>query len=360
LQPPNPSAAMPIGSGLSTSLYVLLGFVGGYLLTLGGQSGSLFKFANQVAVQSPALQTPTVEAPPTALRVEAKTEGNGWNPRPTYSDWHKPSAMPGSPLVQFGDCRPFCDREKLKALLPEFLEVYKKRPFKINTCGQNVMHAFITYALARLLKPEVIIENGVNAGGGSYILRSGAPHARAYHIDPLDKPICDKRMKRWMNETNAKYLTGEKFVDFQKYDWDKEGIPKDKALVLFDTHVNDWRDTIEAAKKGFRWVYVDDNYPGHEPGDMKGMALKQVLSKQNDDSFQLWNHLEMYYEVPPLILLAEYMHNQEEWKKQFPKPQVFLPKQEIVRSNFVDPLDPMHAFTEPLLNMKNPTDKKLV
>lgn len=46
------------------------------------------------------------------------------------------------------------------AALPEFLELYKRRPFKENSGGMKLDHSFALYYILRQVKPSTVIETG--------------------------------------------------------------------------------------------------------------------------------------------------------------------------------------------------------
>lgn len=288
------------------------------------------------------------------------------NDAPTARDSMQ-SRGPGVPLFRAGDCRPFCERRKLKGLLKDFERVYAGRPHRVNKCGCTINHAFATYAIARLLQPSVVIENGVNAGMTTYLLRQALPHARIISLDPLDKPICDANMERWRNPTNSEYLTGASFVDFHQVDWDARLGPataREDVLVFFDTHVSDYNNLRLARQKGFRWFFFDDNFPGHNTGDMNGMSLKQVLSRRDSTASEAVNIIDMYYEMPPLVWIrppfsephtpgvagAQTAH--ADLLRRLPGLAPGSASAEYV----IDAMDPPGAYTEPLLDAFQPDD----
>jgi hypothetical protein len=89
-------------------------------------------------------------------------------------------------------------RELLLTHLDEFLDVYEKRPDKVNKCGIRINHAYALWLSCKVLQPKTIIESGVNAGQSTYFMRSAAPDAKIFAIDPEDKPICGQK-ERWID-----------------------------------------------------------------------------------------------------------------------------------------------------------------
>lgn len=115
----------------------------------------------------------------------------------------------GARLTSFGDCMPYCDRTALKALIPEFVSIYKTKPFKSNLCGCAVNHCFSNFAVARLAQISLIVENGVNGGMSGYLFRAAKPNSEIWHVDPLTYPTCDPEARtRWKYPGPSKYLVG--------------------------------------------------------------------------------------------------------------------------------------------------------
>jgi hypothetical protein len=154
----------------------------------------------------------------------------------TAADWPGiPVEELGYPLVKKG--LTFVERSRellIEQHLDEFLAVYRDRPDKRNLCGIRINHAYALFIAVKFLQPTSIIESGVNAGQSTYFMRAASPTARIYAIDPLDKPICGQE-KRWIDEKNAVYYTGDKFQDIGEIDWGSKiragEIDPEKTLV---------------------------------------------------------------------------------------------------------------------------------
>ena len=225
--------------------------------------------------------------------AQAQPAGNGF--------WHKLAQVKSSPqLPAFGDCNPFCDRKKLKGLVPAFLEAYRAKPLRKNLCGCLLNHCMINFMIASLSNATFIVENGVDAGMSGYMYRKAQPAAEIWHIDPAPE-ACDASVKRWINPSKAHYLTGKDFVDFFDVNWEQAGVDKKRSLVLFDTHLPDFFNIIKAVSRGFSTFVVDDNYPTVDPGTMGGLSLKTVMGAGGDKQKQIIRALDWYYEMPPLI-----------------------------------------------------------
>lgn len=161
------------------------------------------------------------------------------------SDWPQPTrnleAPPGGlKLVRIGTGGPVDNaRGFLLDNLEEFLQVYKDRPDKTNTCGIRINHSLAIYTITKRLQPTTIVESGVNSGQSTYFFRKAAPNANIISIDPLDKPICGQPV-RWIDDTNNEYLTGSNFVDFDEVNWGERiqsgAIKPASTLVFVDDH----------------------------------------------------------------------------------------------------------------------------
>ena len=73
--------------------------------------------------------------------------------------------------------------------LAAFLEMYANRPalhhnVQHNPCGIRLNHAFALWSIIRHVKPNTIIESGVNTGLSTYVMRHAAPNAKIISIDP--------------------------------------------------------------------------------------------------------------------------------------------------------------------------------
>ena len=126
----------------------------------------------------------------------------------------------GMKLLRLGpDAGPVEDSKRyLVEHFEEFLEVYKNRPDKTNTCGIRIPHALAVYFIAKRLQPTTIIESGINSGQSTYFFRKACPDAKIISIDPEIKPICGQPV-RWIDDTNNEYLTGDTFVNFDAVNW---------------------------------------------------------------------------------------------------------------------------------------------
>ena len=168
--------------------------------------------------------------------------------------------------------------------LNAFQDAYDARPISHSVSGSNLFHAFAQWCLIRMLKPKFIIESGVMLGWGTFMLRKAAgPDVHIIVISPKS-PIeaAEGKHKFYMDSGLSTYLTGDKFSDFNKVNWDLFGLDtpakKASALIYFDDHQSGYRRLLEAQQAGFVHAMYDDGYPW--PGD--NYALKQACDRSGN------------------------------------------------------------------------------
>ena len=228
--------------------------------------------------------------------------------------------------------------------LDEFLDVYKNRPDRTNTCGIRFNHALAIFTITKRLQPTTIIESGVNAGQSTYFFRQASGNdTKIISIDPEVKPICGQPV-RWIDSTKNEYLTGDSFVDFDAVNW-KERIQKGEidpanTLILIDDHQGFFKRFSTFVKYGFRHVMNEDNYKEKEGAtrwDRANLTPKQMFRvlPQHADTTWLFANLNVYAEFPPLLSPTILAQNTTHARK--------------VQGGFLHPTDDLQAIEEPLL-----------
>lgn len=202
-----------------------------------------------------------------------------------------------------------------KILMKEFIEVYKKRPDKVNICGIRFNHALALFVAVRHLNPRLVIESGINAGQSTYFIRKAKKDMEIIALDPEEKPICDTE-KRWIDKSgNTKYYVGKDFVDISDFDWvgmARNGtITPSRTLVFLDDHQEVIQRFPALMKAGIKHLVVEDNYrrgEGATQMDRDGQTPKQLFAFRNRKANQtlrdadwLFNNLVSYAEFPPLV-----------------------------------------------------------
>lgn len=158
----------------------------------------------------------------------------------------------------------FTKKKNGKALMDEFVEVYKERPDPTNMCGVRINHALALFFSVKQLQPTLVVESGVNAGVSTYFIRAASPTTKIFAIDPLPRPIC-KQGTRWIDSSNltTNYM-GDNFVDLLEIDWtsmiSKKEVDPDKVLIFIDDHLHAFNRIVSLLKFGLRHFLVEDNY----------------------------------------------------------------------------------------------------
>jgi len=171
--------------------------------------------------------------------------------------------------------------------LDEFLEIYAKRPFVDNKGGMSSAHLFYAWFMAKWIAPSHIIESGVFQGQGTWFFEQACPNAKIICLEPRSEKI------NYISE-KAAYAT----ADFGKIDWtDYLGENIKNTLCFFDDH-QDAAPRLQTAKRyGFKHLMFEDNYPINQ-GDC--ISLKKLLETKAGQADVVRNHIESYYEFPPI------------------------------------------------------------
>jgi hypothetical protein len=124
--------------------------------------------------------------------------------------------------------------------LEEFVPIYETRPIKNNMFGMGFDHSFGLWFMARLLKPDLMIESGAFKGHSTWVLRQAMPNSRIISLSPRHPEKYLKKGPAYVDR-NCTYLAGKDFVDFGSVDWGRllrnHGISDpSKVLVFFDDH----------------------------------------------------------------------------------------------------------------------------
>jgi hypothetical protein len=181
---------------------------------------------------------------------------------------------------------PPCTVEELVETLPEFAELYKRRPIDDNHGGMKAPQMFAAWMMARKLQPSSIIESGVWLGQGTWFFEEACPTAELICIDPNLQRI-------QYHSSSAKYTE----FDFSKIDW-KEHVDCSNTLCFFDDHQNALDRLRTATPQGFKHLMFEDNYPITQ-GDC--VSLKTILEEEKEESVTAKKYLEVYYEFPPPV-----------------------------------------------------------
>lgn len=153
-----------------------------------------------------------------------------------------------------------------------FLDALATCPVRQQSGGSGVNAALILWLLTRAIQPTLVVESGVLRGFTSWVLRQAAPEAEIHSFDISFSEL------QWRSRN----------VRYHEADWmtvDLKSLSRDRGLVFFDDHVDQWRRVREAAARGFRYLVLDDNLPAHAlHGD--GKAACPTLDMLFDDELQ--------------------------------------------------------------------------
>ncbi len=226
--------------------------------------------------------------------------------------------------------------DEIKASIPEFLDLYSKRPMRDNEGGMKSPHMFATWFMLKKLNPVNVIESGIWKGQGTWLIEDTLPDSSIFSIDinlGLRKYISPK----------VKYFD----KDFSAINWD---FLKDKegTVLFFDDHQNAFERIKLGKELGFKNFIFEDNYPAKQ-GDCYSLKkafqhagltlnpsarglknfIKKILKPQKAniikpnslDAVHLNNELSIYYEFPP-VFKTEQTRWKDDWNENdYPTPE---------------------------------------
>jgi hypothetical protein len=132
----------------------------------------------------------------------------------------------------------------------------------------GINHMFAVSFLVKALKPKAIIESGISAGHGTFLLRDAAgPSVPIFSFDAEDPAKTEKAsaVGHWRDQSAAtKYFVAANFTDISEADWDTL-LPDRRIRARTFVVLNDHQSSVQRfqllQRLGFRWVYYNDNYP---------------------------------------------------------------------------------------------------
>jgi|WetSurMetagenome_2_1015567.scaffolds.fasta_scaffold116951_1 hypothetical protein len=136
--------------------------------------------------------------------------------------------------------------ENVEVFSDKFIEIYAKRPIKENTGGTGIKPGYWLFVMAGFLDAELIIESGVWRGQSAWLLRQANPRAVVHAFD--------------ISLQNLEYR--DSTIKYHKMDWYEYRLfccNPERSIIFFDDHINQARRVQEAHRRGFKWVFFDDN-----------------------------------------------------------------------------------------------------
>jgi hypothetical protein len=229
-------------------------------------------------------------------------------------------------------------RDEILSMLPQFINLYSRRPLKENPGGMRSPHMFACFCLLKKLQPEFVIESGVWHGQGTWLIENAVPNAKLYCID------LDLSARQYISK-KATYFD----KDFASIDWSGIG-DKAKGVLFFDDHQDALQRVREGKKIGFRDFIFEDNYPA-DRGDcyslkkaflhagnrslnesswkvkiksMLGMNTGKAIMPNGKDADYLNENLSLYYEFPP-VYKSDTTRWGDPWnERNYPTPEPLL------------------------------------
>ncbi len=184
------------------------------------------------------------------------------------------------------------DYSDIRKSIPEFLEVYNKKPLEgDNHGGMQLPHLFATWYMLRELDPDILIESGTFKGLGTWIMEQ-ACDASIVSIDIRDQ-------REYISD-GVLYFD----QDITEYHWP---YPIElKTVIHFDDHQNALERIKWAREQGVKHLIFEDNYP---IGEGNCVSLKQHPEVRDFE----------YVEFPP-VYKTEFTRWKTPWTMETPEP----------------------------------------
>ena len=163
----------------------------------------------------------------------------------------------------------FLSNQELLLYLPEFIEIYKKRPIKNNSGGMGFNHSFGVYAILKKLQIKNIYESGIWKGNSTWIIENCFEEFNLVSID--------------INLNTREYISDSQYVSYYEGDIEEisfKDMDVENTIVFFDDHTN----VIERLKFlyswGIKYAIFEDNYP---VGQGDAYSPRKILNKSGQN-----------------------------------------------------------------------------
>lgn len=134
-----------------------------------------------------------------------------------------------------------------KSTVVEFCHDYLKSPFRNPKGGSRFGNLLWLTALAKLAKPDVIVDSGTYTGASAWALSRGAPNARTLSFD-IDLSRLVMR------------VPGVTYIEADWTTLPRETFASGKVMAYFDDHLDQGRRLREAHDRGIPLTVFDDDY----------------------------------------------------------------------------------------------------
>lgn len=195
------------------------------------------------------------------------------------------AAALGEDLRACPDLAPLAADEAVAALVEDFYDLIQTSPVPAKKGGNGFNGCLQVYAVARLLKPKVIIESGVFRGQTTWILRKACPEATIFCFD--------------VDFSNLKYK--DRDAIYTEGDWsgfDLSALPAAETLCFFDDHIDQGLRVRQAHALGLKRLLFDDNAPAqriHTVGGPPIPSLDMLMDPALDGQTLSWTYRNKRY-----------------------------------------------------------------
>jgi len=203
------------------------------------------------------------------------------------------SGLPGAPVLRsssFGSV-PCAEKDILQGMR-DFLALYDGRPIVEQEGGMVSVGLFGVWFMLRAIRPELVIECGVNSGLTTWIIEKALPGAGLVCLDK------DLSLLKYKSVKAAYFETG-----FMEAELVPEG---EVAMAIFDDH-GDAADRVrKCGDLGIKHILFDDNYPERSGARHRSVAACLGKDARGADGFPdekafLMKCVDAYYVFPPVF-----------------------------------------------------------
>ena len=156
----------------------------------------------------------------------------------------------------------FFENDELLSYLPEFIEIYKKRPIKNNAMGMGINHSFALYCILKKLDINHVFESGIALGHSTWLIEETLQNIDLVAVD--------------LNLDLREYISSKKTTNYHQGDIEDlsfDSINPNKTIVFFDDHTNVMHRLKLLKAWGIKYAIFEDNYP---PGHGDSYSIRKI------------------------------------------------------------------------------------